>query len=79
MLFNSMRKKRNVVPIRTIDVAGEAAVKEVKALDILLISKKAIQTVENEILAPLRRTKGYSSSWVTQVLQSTMIPNFVQK
>jgi len=58
-------------------IAGEASAKESKALDILPISKQQLKTVEKEILAPLKRTNGYSPAWVTQELQSTMIPNFV--
>ncbi|WP_197463014.1 FAD-dependent oxidoreductase [Microbulbifer thermotolerans] len=58
-------------------IAGEAAAKaSQKAMAVELPASK-FAAVEEEILAPLQRERGYSPAWVTQVLQSVMIPNFV--
>ncbi|WKT60605.1 FAD-binding protein [Microbulbifer thermotolerans] len=58
-------------------IAGEAAAKaSQKAMAVELPASK-LAAVEEEILAPLQRERGYSPAWVTQVLQSVMIPNFV--
>jgi len=59
-------------------IAGEAAAKEsLKSNLRATISAQYLTTVSEEILAPLTRQRGYSPAWVTQVLQSVMIPNFV--
>jgi succinate dehydrogenase/fumarate reductase flavoprotein subunit len=59
-------------------IAGEAAAKEsLKLKGKVTVSSAQIETVTAEILAPLRRERGYSPAWVTQVLQGVMIPNFV--
>ncbi len=41
------------------------------------VSGRQIEKVSTEILAPLKRERGYSPAWVTQILQGVMIPNFV--
>lgn len=33
--------------------------------------------IKDKIFAPMKREKGYSPAWVTQTLQSIMIPNFI--
>lgn len=33
--------------------------------------------IQEEILAPLKRGRGYGPAWVTRTLQGIMIPNFV--
>tara|TARA_R110001583_G_C5662187_1_gene409769 strand:- start:233 stop:1981 length:1749 start_codon:yes stop_codon:yes gene_type:complete len=59
-------------------IAGEAAAKEsLKIKGELRVSDPIIAKATEEILAPLKRQKGYSPAWVTQVLQGVMIPNFV--
>jgi len=59
-------------------IAGEAAAKESINSDLKLdIPAKYLANINEEILAPLKRQRGYSPAWVTQVLQSVMIPNFV--
>lgn len=58
-------------------LAGEAAGKASQRIDTLAIPADKLTQTKNDILAPLRRTKGYKPAWVTQVLQSVMIPNFV--
>lgn len=58
-------------------IAGEAAARasrEIRAVD---VPAAKLAAVEEEILAPLKRERGYSPAWVTQVLQGVMIPNFV--
>ncbi|MGB5444137.1 MAG: FAD-binding protein [Psychromonas sp.] len=57
--------------------AGEAAAKASKAVDIIAVTEKKLAQIEEQILAPIKRTKGYSPAWVTQVFQGIMIPNFV--
>ncbi len=58
-------------------IAGESAAKAVVDMHLPIISTKMRKNVEEEILAPLKRKRGYSPAWVTQTLQSIMIPNFV--
>ncbi|WP_136807022.1 FAD-binding protein [Desulfosediminicola flagellatus] len=58
-------------------IAGEAAASAVRDMGLPLISTAKRRQVEAEIIAPLKRERGYSPAWVTQTLQSTMIPNFV--
>lgn len=58
-------------------IAGEAAA--LASADVLRIhvAETRLKQINDEILAPLKREKGYSPAWVTQVLQAVMIPNFV--
>ncbi|MEB8433880.1 FAD-binding protein [Cocleimonas sp. KMM 6892] len=58
-------------------IAGEAAAKASKTVTAISIPKEKLTQTREEILAPLKRESGYSPAWVTQTLQSTMIPNFV--
>lgn len=58
-------------------VAAEAAADYCKGVKNATISKAKIQVIQEEILAPLKRKVGYSPAWVTQTLQSIMIPNFI--
>lgn len=58
-------------------LAGEAAAKESLKAQQVEVSESYLKQVEAEILAPLKRKRGYDPAWVTQVLQSVMIPNFV--
>lgn len=58
-------------------IVAEAAVKYCQSVKLAIISKSKIKAIETEILAPLKREKGYSPAWVTQTLQGIMIPNFV--
>ncbi|MBR7887780.1 FAD-binding protein [Marinomonas sp. A79] len=58
-------------------LAGEAAAKASKLVELLPIPMDTLAQTKTDILAPLKRTKGYKPAWVTQVLQSVMIPNFV--
>lgn len=58
-------------------LAGEAAAKASQAVTRISIPADKITQTTTDILAPLKRDSGYSPAWVTQVLQSVMIPNFV--
>ena len=58
-------------------IAGEAAAKASQSVEIVPIPADKVKQAKEEILAPLKREKGYSPAWVTQILQSVMIPNFV--
>jgi len=58
-------------------VAAEAAAEYCQGLEMPNISKAKMNKVQEEILAPLKREAGYSPAWVTQTLQSIMIPNFI--
>ena len=58
-------------------IAGEAAAKASQGFDAIEIPAAKLTHSKAEILAPLKRERGYSPAWVTQVLQSVMIPNFV--
>lgn len=58
-------------------IVSEAAAKYCKSAKLTSLSKSRIEEIKNEVLAPLKREKGYSPAWVTQTLQGVMIPNFV--
>jgi succinate dehydrogenase/fumarate reductase flavoprotein subunit len=59
-------------------IAGVAAAKASKAVpSVSNLSAKTLKQTKDEILAPLKRENGYSPAWVTQIMQSVMIPNFV--
>lgn len=58
-------------------ISGEAAAKYSAKVQTHKISTSKLNTIEKEILAPLKREAGYSPAWVTQTLQSIMIPNFI--
>jgi succinate dehydrogenase/fumarate reductase flavoprotein subunit len=57
--------------------AGEAAAKASQTIKPESLANAKVAQAEAEILAPLKRERGYSPAWVTQVLQGVMIPNFV--
>lgn len=58
-------------------IASEAAAAYCKTNKLQPISKANLQQVKDEILAPMKREKGYGPAWVTQILQGVMIPNFI--
>jgi succinate dehydrogenase/fumarate reductase flavoprotein subunit len=58
-------------------IAGEAAAVYSSTISSSNISIKKVAEVKEEILAPLKREAGYGPTWVTQVLQGIMIPNFI--
>lgn len=58
-------------------IAGETAANYSKKVKSLGISTSKLNSIEADILAPLKREAGYSPAWVTQTLQSIMIPNFI--
>ncbi|WP_232364155.1 FAD-dependent oxidoreductase [Desulforapulum autotrophicum] len=58
-------------------IVSEAAAEYAKGIALPKISRATIKTIEEEILAPLKRKAGYGPAWVTQTLQGIMIPNFV--
>ena len=58
-------------------IVAEAAAQYSKGVTLAVISKTKQKAIETEILAPLKREKGYSPAWVTQTLQGIMIPNFI--
>jgi succinate dehydrogenase/fumarate reductase flavoprotein subunit len=58
-------------------IVAEAAAAYANTLKMPAISASKRNTIQTEILAPLKRERGYSPAWVTQTLQGIMIPNFV--
>ena len=59
-------------------IAGEAAAKESLNNTVNInLPTDYLAEIKTQILAPIKRQRGYSPAWVTQVLQSVMIPNFV--
>lgn len=58
-------------------IAGEAAAAYSAGVKMPGIPKSKRKEVEEEILAPLKRERGYSPAWVTQTLQGIVIPNFI--
>jgi len=59
-------------------IAGEAAAKDsLGYTGNVELTSEYLNNISNEILAPLKRKRGYSPAWVTQTLQGVMIPNFV--
>ncbi|MDY0191067.1 MAG: FAD-binding protein [Desulfuromonas sp.] len=58
-------------------IVSEAAAAYCVGVKLPSIAKAKIASIQEEILAPLKRDKGYSPAWVTQTLQGIMIPNFV--
>jgi succinate dehydrogenase/fumarate reductase flavoprotein subunit len=58
-------------------IAGEAASEYSRRVAMPAISNSRLQQIKTEIVAPLKRERGYSPAWVTQTLQGIMIPNFV--
>ncbi len=58
-------------------VAGEAASQYAHTIATPTIPAAKYDSIEKEILAPLKRESGYGPAWVTQTLQGIMIPNFV--
>jgi succinate dehydrogenase/fumarate reductase flavoprotein subunit len=58
-------------------MAGEAAARASADVKRIPVAETRLNQIRDEILAPLKREKGYSPAWVTQVLQAVMIPNFV--
>ncbi len=58
-------------------VAGEASAEYCKNIKMPSIPNLTLNKIKEEILAPLKRTVGYSPAWVTQTLQGIMIPNFI--
>jgi succinate dehydrogenase/fumarate reductase flavoprotein subunit len=58
-------------------IAGEAASAYAANRAMPAVSTSRMQEIKAEIVAPLKREKGYSPAWVTQTLQGIMIPNFV--
>ena len=58
-------------------IAAEAAAAYASGLAMPTIPNNKRLKIQEEILAPLKRERGYSPAWVTQTLQGIMIPNFV--
>lgn len=58
-------------------IAGEAAAEYIKDKAMPVLSQSRINSIQDEMLAPLHREAGYGPAWVTQTLQGIMIPNFV--
>lgn len=58
-------------------IAGEAAAKYCRGVDMKNLTGFRMDEIQGEILAPLKKEAGYSPAWVTQTLQGIMIPNFV--
>jgi succinate dehydrogenase/fumarate reductase flavoprotein subunit len=58
-------------------LAGKTAAEFAKKASALRVSESTLQKLNTEIYAPLLRTRGFSAQWVTQTLQSVVIPNFI--
>jgi succinate dehydrogenase/fumarate reductase flavoprotein subunit len=58
-------------------IAAEAAAAYARGQAAPTIPVRQRLAVREEILAPLKRERGYGPAWVTQTLQGIMIPNFV--
>lgn len=58
-------------------IVSEAAAEYCQTVKRPAIPLSRIKAIEEDILAPLKREKGYSPTWVTQTLQGIMIPNFI--
>jgi len=58
-------------------IAGEESSKYSQSIKLPKVSDEYLSKIKNEVLAPLKKDSGYSPAWVTQTLQSIMIPNFV--
>lgn len=58
-------------------IAGEAASEYAASVKAPSIPDVKLAEVIDDILAPLKREAGYGPAWVTQTLQSVVIPNFV--
>jgi succinate dehydrogenase/fumarate reductase flavoprotein subunit len=58
-------------------IAGQAAAEYAKSVALANVSGSRLKAIKKEMLAPLNRKAGYGPAWVTQTLQSIMIPNFV--
>lgn len=58
-------------------MSGEAAAGYAGGIVQQKISAEKRWMIKEEIIAPLKRERGYSPAWVTQTLQSIMIPNFI--
>lgn len=58
-------------------IAGEQAARYAQKASLQILSRKTLNKIREEILAPLKRESGFSPAWVTQTLQGIIIPNFV--
>ncbi len=58
-------------------VAGEAAASYAASVDLPTVPPETLSSIEEAILAPLKRKEGYGPAWVTQTLQGIIFPNFV--
>jgi hypothetical protein len=56
---------------------GKSIAEASKVVLSITVTDKKLAQAEREILAPLKHKTGYSPAWVTQSLQSLIIPNFV--
>ena len=57
-------------------IAAEAAAAYAHGLAMPAIPDNKRLNIREEILAPMKRKRGYGPAWVTQTLQGIMIPNF---
>lgn len=58
-------------------IAGEAAAQYSQGATALVVPESKLESLKDDILAPLKREAGFGPAWVTQILQGVMIPNFV--
>ena len=58
-------------------VAGKTAAQFAANVALVQVSDRKLKALNTEIYAPFLRTRGFSAQWVTQTLQSAVIPNFV--
>lgn len=58
-------------------VAGKSAAEYSQNIALVKTPDQALKQINTAIYAPYLRTRGFSPQWVTQTLQSVMIPNFI--
>jgi succinate dehydrogenase/fumarate reductase flavoprotein subunit len=58
-------------------IAGGAAAEFCKGVALVKTPDSTLKKINAEIYAPLLRDRGFSPQWVTQTMQSVMIPNFI--
>jgi succinate dehydrogenase/fumarate reductase flavoprotein subunit len=58
-------------------VASQGATEYIKGMEMPEISQEQIEQLKQTTFEPLMRTEGFHPSWVTQMLQNTVIPAYV--
>ncbi len=58
-------------------LAGKTAAEYARGCSLVKVSDADLKRINSDIYAPYLRDSGFSPQWVTQTLQSIMIPNFI--